>query len=122
LDIVVANANGPVQLLRNQIGSRNHSLRLLLHGRDSNRDAYGAIVTLQRKGYPPLRRRVGTDGSYLSANDPRVHFGLGTDLDLKQAGSLSVQVTWPDGYKESWEIAQVDRTMQLTEGAGKPVR
>jgi hypothetical protein len=122
LDIVVANANGPVQLLRNQIGSRNHSLQLLLHGRDSNRDAYGAIVTLQRKGHPPLRRRVGTDGSYLSANDPRVHFGLGTDPELKQMGPLNVQITWPDGYKESWEIAQIDRTVQVAEGGGKAVK
>jgi hypothetical protein len=122
IDIVVTNANGPVQLLLNQVGSRNHWLQALLQGVHTNRDAYGAIVILRRKGRPPIRRRVGTDGSYLSAHDPRVHFGLGTDAELKESPPESLSVMWPDGYQESWEVRQSDRVMHLTEGQGKAVR
>ena len=122
IDIVVTNANGPVQLLLNQTGSRNHWLQALLQGVRTNRDGYGAIVVLRRKGRPPLRRRVGTDGSYLSAHDPRVHFGLGTDADLKESPPASLSVTWPDGYQESWEVRQFDRVMHLIEGQGKAVK
>src|SRR5207245_2859330 len=122
IDIVVTNANGPVELLLNQVGSRNHWLQALLQGVHTNRDGYGAIVILRRKGRPPLRRRVGTDGSYLSAHDPRVHFGLGTDAELKESPPESLSVMWPDGYKESWEAKQFDRVMRLTQGQGKAGR
>ena len=87
IDIVVTNANGPARLLLNRIGSRNHWLEVLLQGVHTNRDAYGALVLLHRKGGSNLRRRVGTDGSYLSASDPRVHFGLGTDAQLKASAA-----------------------------------
>ena len=77
IDIVVTDANGPVRLLLNRVGSRNHWLEAFVRGVKSNRDAYGARVVLYRKDRPPMWRRVATDGSYLSAHDPRVHFGLG---------------------------------------------
>jgi hypothetical protein len=122
IDVVVSNANGPVRLLINQVGSRNHWLQVRLQGVRSNRDAYGAIVILQRKGRPPLRRRVGTDGSYLSAHDPRAHFGLGTDAELSESPLENIVVVWPDGSRESWNATEADRVMQLKEGLGKPVR
>jgi enediyne biosynthesis protein E4 len=122
IDVVVTDANGPVRLLLNQIGSRNHWLQARLQGVRANRDGYGSIVILHRKGRPPLRRRVGTDGSYLSAHDPRVHFGLGTDAELREAPPENLVVIWPDGRKESWEATQTERVMLLTEGKGKSVR
>src|SRR5204863_4724975 len=118
IDIVVTDANGPIRLLLNQMGSRNHWLEALVRGVKSNRDAYGARVVLYRKGGPPTWRRVATDGSYLSAHDPRVHFGLGTDTDVKDAPPQQIVVVWPDGHREKWEVAKFDCVVQLIEGTG----
>ncbi len=122
IDIVVSNANGPARLLLNQTGSHNHWIYARLQGVRANRDAYGARVVLYRRGRPPLWRRVATDGSYLSASDPRVHFGLGSDSELKDAPLEKIVVLWPEGSKESWPVAKPDQVLRLTEGAGKAIR
>ncbi|MEN8109062.1 MAG: CRTAC1 family protein [Pseudomonadota bacterium] len=114
LDIVVANNNGPTRLLRNQAGGGHHWLTLKLVGTRANRDAMGARVAVLRKDRVALWRRVHTDGSYLSASDPRVHFGLGADTAL--AGVL---VIWPDGAKEVWRGIKVDTFNTLQQGDGE---
>jgi hypothetical protein len=120
IDIVVSNANGPARILLNQIGNRNHWLEVRLKGVTANRDAYGARVALFRHGQPPLWRRVAADGSYLSSNDPRIHFGLGTDADLKTALPERILVIWPNGAKETWNVLKSDTFLELLEGSGKP--
>jgi hypothetical protein len=121
VDIAVSNANGPARLLLNQVGNQNHWLEVRLQGVKVNRDAYGARLVLYRKGRPPLWRRAGTDGSYLSAADPRVHFGLGTDDDVRSAPPESLLVIWPNGSKETWQIGKTDTLIDLREGSGSPV-
>jgi hypothetical protein len=118
IDIAVCNANGPARLLLNQAGNRNHWLEVGLQGVTVNRDAYGARVALFRRGRPPLWRRVSTDGSYLSASDPRVHFGLGTDDDLRSSPPEKLLVIWPNGAKEAWSIAKADTLIHLRQGSG----
>ena len=118
VDIVVNNANGPARLLLNHAASRNHWLEVRLHGVKVNRDAYGARLALFRKGRPPLWRRVAADGSYLSAQDPRVHFGLGTDADLLQAPVEKLLVVWPNGARETWVVNETRKTLDLREGSG----
>jgi hypothetical protein len=59
---------------------------------------------------------VGTGGSYASAGDPRVIFGLGDD-----AAVAAVEVQWPDGAAESWPVAAVDRYYMLRQGSGKAI-
>ncbi len=127
VDIVVNNENGPARLMLNQIGSRNHWLEVKLQGVKGNRDAYGTRIALLRKGRPPLWRRVATDGSYLSANDPRVHFGLGTDADLRSAPPEGILVVWPGGAKENWAVTETRILMKLREGetvqrSGRPAQ
>src|SRR5215471_4580209 len=78
IDVVVTNNNGPVRLLLNQIGNRNHWLGLRLIGRATPRDMLGARVEVVVSGKRSIWRRVRTDGSYLSAHDPRVIVGLGS--------------------------------------------
>ncbi|HEX5759330.1 MAG TPA: CRTAC1 family protein, partial [Thermoanaerobaculia bacterium] len=75
-DVLVCNNNGPVALLLNQAGSRAPWLGLRLLDR-RGRDALGARVEVSRQGAPALWRRARSDGSYASANDPRVLVGLG---------------------------------------------
>ncbi len=114
VDIVVSNNNGPVRLLRNLVGSRQHWVEVRLEGVKSNRLGIGARVGVLRRAAEPLWRRVHTDSSYLSASDVRVHFGLGKKAELS-----GVVVQWPDGSKESWENVQADKVIVLRQGTGK---
>ena len=75
----------------------------------------GARVGLARAGQPTLWRRARTDGSYLSASDVRVHFGLGTDT---RAARLVVE--WPDGPAETFAGIDADRVVVLERGRGVP--
>ena len=115
IDIAVANNNGPARLLLNEAATGNHWLSIRLQGTGSNRDGAGARVAVLREGKPPLWRRAHTDGSYLSANDQRVHFGLGDDAAID-----SVVVRWPNGNHETWQDIGADRFVTLVEGSGMP--
>ncbi|HYO15222.1 MAG TPA: CRTAC1 family protein [Thermoanaerobaculia bacterium] len=96
-DALVTNNGGPVRLLLNQTGSSRSWLGLRLIGAQG-RDALGAWVGVLRPGAPTLWRRVRTDGSYLTASDPRLLFGLG-----QSSGIASVRVVWPDGRTEIFQ-------------------
>ena len=117
VDLLVTNNNGPARLLLNQVGSRAHWLMVRLVGVKDNRDGIGARVAVLRKDQPPLWRRAHTDGSYLSASDVRVHFGLGAKADLE-----GVMVQWPSGGREVWTDVRADSIVTLRQGAGRPAR
>ncbi len=74
----------------------------------------GARVAVIRDGEPTRWRRARSDGSYASANDPRVLVGLG-----ESAAAPDVQVRWPSGRREAWEDVAVDRYTTLIEGQGR---
>ncbi len=113
MDVVIANANGPTRLLINQIGSRNHWVGVRLLGRQG-RDMLGARVAVTSQDGLTLWRRARADGSYASANDPRVLVGLGGSAEPVQ-----VRVTWPSGHVEAWSDLAVDRYTMLREGEGR---
>jgi len=114
VDVLVTNNNGPVRLLLNQAATRAHWLQVKLIGVKDNRDGIGAKVAVIRKNAKPLWGRVHTDGSYLAASDPRVHFGLGGDANVEAVG-----VIWPSGAKEVWANVRIDSLNTLRQGAGK---
>ena len=122
IDIVVSNANGPTRLLLNQIGANNHWLKVRLEGVKSNRDGYGAIVSLIREKLSPIIRHSATDGSYLSANSCWFHFGLGNESDLASHPLLRVVVDWSDAPSETWSVTTPNSVVTLREGEGKPNR
>jgi len=113
-DVLVANNNGTPRLLVNNIGSRQHWIGLRLMGKDSPRDMLGARVAIVRDPAPTLWRRARSDGSYASANDPRVLVGLG-----QSASAPRVRVVWPGGATEEWSAVPIDRYTTLKEGDGK---
>jgi hypothetical protein len=115
IDVIVSNNNGPARLLLNEAGSRSHWLVVRLEGVKDNRFGVGARVAALRKGQKPLWRRAGADGSYLSASDSRVHFGLGRDPSLE-----AVVVQWPGGDKEVWTNVRADSVVTLRQKSGKP--
>jgi len=86
--VLIANNNGPVRLLRNELPSRNW-LAVQIEGAGLG---VGARVEVKATGLPPLWRRVHTDSSYLSASDPRAYFGLGDAAQVE-----SVTLHWQDG-------------------------
>jgi enediyne biosynthesis protein E4 len=126
-DVLVTNNNGPVRLLLNDSrttggnGGKDNRWLMISLDQPGNRRGFGARVGVERRGQPTLWRRVGTDGSYLSASDARVHFGLGA-VPAGRADAVSVE--WPDGQRERWTGVQVDRaiTLKRGEGAAGPAR
>jgi hypothetical protein len=113
VDVLVGNDAGRVRLLVNNIGNRSHWLGMRLVGRQG-RDMLGARVTVIRSDGSKLWRRARSDGSYGSANDPRVLVGLGTSAEKP-----TVQVRWPSGHVEEWADVAIDRWTTLTEGGGR---
>jgi enediyne biosynthesis protein E4 len=113
-DVVVGNDAGPARLLINNIGSRKHwiGLRLVSGGSGKGRDAVGTRVVVTLADGRTIWRRSRADGSYASANDPRVLVGLGDSAQPPR-----VKVVWPDGTSEEFTSVAVDRYTTLTQGA-----
>ncbi len=117
LDLVMVAQNEPLVLLRNQglqtdsnkAAAQNHFLTFLLEGKASGRDAVGAVVRVATDQGVRSGWRIG-GGSYLSAQDPRIHFGLGTS-----STALRVEVAWPSGRRDVFENLAVDRAYRLLE-------
>jgi hypothetical protein len=96
LDVLVVRNGGPVQLLRNETGSRGHWLQVRLRDQASrNRGALGAEVTI-RAGGRAQRRLVQPAYSYCASNDPGAHFGLASATRAD-----SVEVRWPSGERST---------------------
>ena len=112
-DVLVGTANGPTRLFINNIGNEDHWLGLRLTG-VGGRDMIGARVSISRGAGPTIWRRARSDGSYASANDPRVLVGLG-----ESTGPVTVRVQWPDGKAEEWANQAIDRWVTLKQGSGK---
>jgi hypothetical protein len=124
-DVIVANNSGRPRLLLNAVGARNHWVGLRLVGMTAapnagggrpsrGRDMLGARVAVTRSDGVTLWRRARSDGSYASANDPRVLAGLGA-----ASGPVRVRVIWPDGTSEEWKDVAIDRYTTLTEGTAR---
>jgi enediyne biosynthesis protein E4 len=114
VDVVVGNASGPLRLLTNAVGQRRHWIGLRLVGAQTHRDMLGARVMVAGRDGMRIWRRARTDGSYASANDPRVVVGLGASID-----PADVQVRWPGGREETWHRVAIDRYTTLQEGTGR---
>jgi hypothetical protein len=111
MDMLVGNNNGPVRLLVNQAPAR-HWVGVRLTGA-GGRDMLGARVEVGTPGGTRWRR-ARADGSYLSANDPRVLIALG-----EGTAPPTVRVTWPGGRTEVFPGVAIDRYTTLVEGRGR---
>ena len=110
-DLVVVNKDAPVSLLMNEHrDSRSARFRVI---DEAGRDAYNARVS-GRLGNKVLTQRVQTDGSYLSAHDPHVHFGTANATEI-----TDVTVTWLDGKLERFGSFTTNDVHTLTKGGGE---
>ena len=113
VDVLVTNNGGPPRLLLNEAADGRHWLQVRLEGTADNRQGLGARVGIRRDDGSVVWRRARTDGSYLSASDPRVHFGLGSDPQIRE-----VIVEWPSGRVESWPGLRADRIVTVKQTTG----
>jgi hypothetical protein len=112
LDILVSNCGQAPQLLRNDGGNQNHWLEILLIGTKSNRDGVGARVKLTAGDLVLYDQRKG-GMSYQSAQDPRLHFGLGQHTKID-----SVEIAWPSGMTTRLHNLKCDQIIAVQEGEG----
>jgi len=110
-DAVVVAQNEPLIYLHNQTAVHAHFVVFSLEGTKSNRDAVGARITMSAGGRRQSAERYG-GGSYQSASDPRIHFGLSeaTMVDL-------VEIRWPSGHVDRHRGLKADRQYALREGS-----
>ncbi len=106
-DVLVSNGNGQARLYRNDLLPGNHWLALDLVGMRTNRDAVGARARLSCGGKQQTRYRLG-GGSYLSASDSRMHFGLGACAVVDY-----LEILWPDGSRQELRDLQADQLLHI---------
>jgi hypothetical protein len=116
LDVLIMNMNEPPSLLRNDAPSANHWLKVRLEGTRSNHSAIGSRVLVRYAvpgaGVKVQAQCVASQSSYLSSNDPRLHFGLGT------AAKADIEVHWPMGTTESFPGVASGQLVTIREGQG----
>jgi hypothetical protein len=112
MGIVTNNRGDYPSLLRNDGATANHWAEFLLIGTRSNRDGIGASLKLTSEGFVHVEQSKG-GMSYMSASDPRIHFGLG-----KRTKVESLEITWPSGQVDKLANVPIDRILAIKEGRG----
>jgi len=109
-DILINKMNDCPSLLRCDRENRNHWIKVKLVGTRSNRSGIGSRLTCLTAGHSQIDE-VRSGGSFISQNDLRVHFGLGTAEKVD-----SLEVRWPSGQVDVFHDLAVDRIIQIEEG------
>ncbi len=112
IDVLILNEDGPPTLLLNRTESANHAVLFHLIGTKSNKAAIGARLTVTAGDLVQFNEVQG-GASYLSQNDLRLHFGLGSHTVMDK-----VEIAWPSGAHETYDNLAVDFIYTLVEGAG----
>jgi len=112
IDFVVFNVGAPPSLFLNETHNSNHRVLFKLIGSKSNRAAIGARVTVTSATRSQIEEVRGGSG-YLSSNDQRLHFGLGSDTVMDK-----VEIRWPNGNVEALRSVLADAIYTLGEGEG----
>jgi hypothetical protein len=112
VDVVVTNMDGPPTLLINRNQEGYHRALFYLIGTKSNRAAIGARVTVRAANLVQFDE-VRAGSGYLSQNDLRLHFGLGSAPSMD-----SVEVRWPSGTVEKFGHLSADAIYTIVEGKG----
>jgi hypothetical protein len=112
LDIIYTNLGSAPTLLENTTPSHNNWLTLRMQGTRSNRDGIGARVRLKTGNIDQIAT-VRAGESYLSGNDPRIHFGLGSFSIADE-----IEVRWPSGRMEKVMSVRANQIIAIREGEG----
>jgi len=112
IDVVITNVGEPPTVLLNTTQNQNSSVTFRLLQSGPNRDAIGSRLTL-KTNKRSMTQEVEAGGSYLSQNDLRLHFGLGTDEKI-----VSADIRWSDGKVETVAGVQANQIVTITQGKG----
>ena len=115
LDLLITTNNGPPRLLRNDNANQNDLLRVKLIGTKSNRDGIGATVTVKTSKGSKEELMVRTGSSYASQSELPLVFGLGKP---EEGLTLTVDVAWPGGTKDSVSNIKPNQSLVIQEGKG----
>jgi hypothetical protein len=105
IDVITTSLGERPQFFLNR-GGKSHWLTITLRGKRSNRDGYGARVQVNGQV-----RFATASGSYLSSNDKRLHFGLGT------ASNCDIEIRWPSGIHQKLQGIKADQFITIEESA-----
>ncbi len=115
VDILIVNLNEPPTLLRNDLPAGSNWIKVKLVGTESNRGAIGATVIASYGGRRQAQA-VLSQSSFHSANDSRLHFGLGA------ASEADIEIRWPSGSSESFAAVGANALVRIEEGSGVAAR
>jgi len=113
LEVLILGAGEPLACLH-QTDSTGRFIRFDLVGKPSNRDAVGAKATITAGDRRWVGQRFG-GGSYQSAGDPRIHFGVGEAAKVDR-----LEISWPSGCEDVFEGLETNRSYRIIEGDPKP--
>ena len=115
MDVVVTRLDGSPVLLRNKMAEKppaNHWIAIKTEGKRSNRDGFGARVEVKAAGHTQMQE-VRANSSFLSASDPRTHFGLGAAAQVDE-----ITVRWPSGTVDTIRNQPANQFLTVEEGKG----
>ena len=110
VDVVVSAIGGPAELLYNTSPDHNHWILIQTIGVKSNRDGIGTRIKVTGESGLVQYNHVTTAGSYASSSDKRVHFGLGSDVRIKE-----IELRWPSGKVQILRDVKADQILKVTE-------
>lgn len=110
IDLVVTALGGPVRVFRNVTETHNHWILVKLVGTKSNRMGIGAQIRITTDDDTRQSDEVTTSTGYAASSDPRVHFGLGTSVRVRE-----IEIRWPSGMRQVLHDVTEDRLLVVTE-------
>jgi hypothetical protein len=111
-DLLITNLDGSPVLLRTEVASPGHWLRIKTVGTKSNRDGFGARIEVTAGGFTRYAE-VRAGSSFASSSDPRVHFGLAAAKKID-----SIVIRWPSGQVDKFGPEPADQEIIVREGSG----
>ncbi len=114
MDFAVTDLQEPLALLENRTASLGHWLQIHLVGTTSERDAIGAVVTVDLQDRS-LTAFFQTGDGYMGKNQSILHFGLGPSTSVDK-----ISVEWPSGESQQWTKILADRRWLIVEGESEP--
>ncbi len=108
LDLVVTSLNEKPRIMLNSGGNGNHRLQIDLRGKNINRDAIGAAVTLVTGSGRKLYNHVTTSVGFMSSSDKRLHFGLGREKEIRE-----IEIRWPGGTVQKLTSVSADQILKV---------
>ena len=101
----------PPSLFRNDVPAKNHWIKIRPEGTTSNRSGIGARIEIVANGIKQIKEQQ-SQSSFLSCNDFRLHFGLGSAL------AVDLTVRWPSGQHQTFNALKADQLYTVKEGVG----